>query len=204
VKPKLIMPGQAVNFAWTSFKNHYRLLMAILLTIFAAWVVLEMIVVSGQRFGLLWWAVAHLAFLIIFAGIEVGFIQACLALDEGKAPAFVDTFKYSTLGLKFLVGQILYGLITLTGLVLLIVPGLYVGARYAFTGFFQVSDGENLRESFAQSAILSAGDMASLMAIIGSLLIFNILGACLLGIGLLVTIPLSVLTMTAVYKQLKG
>jgi hypothetical protein len=209
VKQNSIMIREAISFAWAAFKKHYLLLVAILLTIFAAWVVLEIIVIAGQRLGLWWWIVAHLAFLIVFAGIEVGLVQASLDIYENKASAFTDTFKYLTpkylkLGLKFLAGQILYGLIVLAGLVLLVIPGLYVGARYAFVGFCQVDVQESLQGSFAQSAILSTGNMASLTAIIGSLLLFNVMGACLLGIGLLVTIPLSVLTMTAVYKQLRG
>lgn len=194
----------AASFAWAAFKIHYPLLMAILLTAFGAWVVLEIIVVAGQRLGLWWWAASHLVFLIIFAVIEVGFVKACLALHAGSVPVFADAFRDVSLGLKFLAGQILYGLIILAGLVLLVIPGLYLGARYTFVGFCQLEGQESLRGSFAQSALLSTGNMAPLMAIIGSLLLFNVIGACLLGVGLLVTIPLSVLTMTAVYKQLMG
>jgi hypothetical protein len=204
MKHNSILLRQAASLAWAAFKIHYLLLIAILLTIFGAWIVLEIAVIAGQRLGLLWWIVAHLVFLIVFAAIEVGFLKACLALHDGQVPVFADAFKYLSLGLKFLAGQILYGLIILVGLVLLVIPGLYMAARYAFVGFCQVEGQESLRGSFAQSATLSTGNMAALMAIIGSLLLFNVMGACLLGIGLLVTIPLSVLTMTAVYKQLRG
>jgi uncharacterized membrane protein len=49
---------------------------------------------------------------------------------------------------------------------------------------------------------LTAGVRARLSAILVALLFFNAVGAALLGIGLLVTVPLSTLTMTSVYRQL--
>jgi hypothetical protein len=204
VKHQSILIRAAVNFAWQTFQLQYRLLIAMMLIIFGLWVILEIVVIAGQRFGLLWWTAAHLAFFISFACLEVRFLQVCLDLYDGRVPLFDDPVKYLSRGLKFLAGQILYLLITLTGLVLLVIPGIYLNARYAFVGFCQVAGQENLPASFEQSARLSTGNMASLMIIIGSLLFFNFIGACLLGIGLLVTIPLSVLTMTAVYKQLCG
>ena len=183
---------QAVNFAWAVFKKNYGLLMVVLLTMLGSWVALEIVVIAGQRFGILWWGAAHLAFLIFFAGIEAGFIQTCIALYDGEQPRFADTFGHLTLGPKFLAGQTLYLLITLVGLIFFIIPGVYWGIRYAFFGFCLVASGKSLRRSFQQSAVLSTGNMTYLLAIIGSLLVFNVLGACLLGIGLFITVPLSI------------
>ena len=194
---------QAIDFAWTAFKKHSLLLIAILLTIVVAWVALEVIVITGQRFGILWWTAVHLAFFFILAGIEIGFIQACFALYDGKEPTFADTFRHLSSGLHFLVGQTLYLLMTIIGLAFLILPGIYVGVRYAFSGFCQVEGEKSIGQSFQQSAGMSMGNSGYLLAIIGILLVFNLIGACLLGIGLLITIPLSTLTLTAIYKQLR-
>jgi hypothetical protein len=202
VKLNSIIIHQAVNFAWATFKKHFGLLIAILLTILGAWIALEIVVIAGQRFGILWWTAAHLAFLVIFAGIEVGFIRTCFALYNGEKPAFANAFGLFTLGLKFLAGQTLYLLMTVVGLVFFIIPGVYLGVRYAFFGFCLIAGDESLRRSFQQSAMLSKGNMTHLLAIVGSLLVFNVLGACLLGIGLFITVPLSTLMMISVYKQL--
>ena len=66
---------QAFNFAWPIFKKRFGLFTAVLLTIFGAWITLEIVVIAGQRFGILLWIVAHLAFLIFVAGMEVGFLR---------------------------------------------------------------------------------------------------------------------------------
>lgn len=194
---------QAISFAWSSFKKRYGLFTAILLTIFGAWVVLEIVVIAGQRFGFWLWLAAHLAFLFFFAGVEVGFIQICNALYDGGEPTFADIFKRLDLGPKFLVAQIIYLLIVVVGLALLIIPGLYFSVRYALFGFCLATGEADLVRSFQHSALLSTGAKTSLLAILVSLLVFNLLGASVLGLGVFVTVPLSALIMTATYRQLK-
>lgn len=193
---------QALNFAWPTFKKRLGLFTAILLTIFCAWVALEIVVISGQRFGILLWAVAHLAFLVFVAGIEVGFLQVCLALRDGREPTFADTFRHLYLGPKFLASQILYLLMVVIGLLLLVIPGVYLSVRYALFGFCMAAGETNLVRSFQQSAILSMGTKTHLLWILVVLLVFNVFGASLLGLGLFITVPVSVLMMTAVYRSL--
>ncbi len=193
---------QAFDFAWPIFKKRFGLFTAVLLTIFGAWVVLEIVVITGQRFGILLWAVMHVAFLIFVAGIEVSFLQICLALYHGGEPTFADTFTHLALGPKFLAGQMLYLLMVVIGLLLLVIPGVYLSVRYALFGFCMAAGETNLVRSFRQSAILSMGTKTHLLWILVVLLVFNVLGASLLGLGLFITVPVSVLMMTKIYRQL--
>ncbi len=204
MKRDLISVRQAFNFAWPIYKRRFGLFTAILLTILGAWVALEIVVIAGQRFGILLWAVMHLAFLIFVAGVELGLLQVCLALYDGAEPTFADTFTHAALGATLLAGQILYLLMTLAGLLLLIVPGAYLGLRYALFGFCMAAGETNLLRSFERSAILSAGVKLYLLWFTVILCALNVLGASLLGIGLFVTVPLSVLMMTAVYRSLSS
>lgn len=80
--------GQAFKFAWATFIQHPALFAALMLTLFGAWVTLEIVVIAGQGLGVWWWAGAHLAFFILFAGLEVGFLQICLALHDGQPTSF--------------------------------------------------------------------------------------------------------------------
>jgi hypothetical protein len=202
VKDNPISVGQAFNFAWPIFKKRFGLFTAVLLTIFGAWVALEIVVIAVQRFGILLWALMHLAFLIFVAGVEVGFLRICLALYEGGEPTFADTFKHLAMGPKFLAGQMLYLLMVAIGLLLLVFPGVYLSVRYGLFGFFMAAGETNLMRTFQQSAILSVGTKAYLLWIFVALLVCNALGASLLGLGLFITVPLSVLMMTAIYRKL--
>jgi len=202
VKHSPISMRHAFDFAWPALKKRFGLFTAVLLTILAAWVALEIVVIAGQRFGTLLWTVMHLAFLIFVAGVELGLLQICRALRDGKVPALADTFAHLPLGPKFLAAQILYLLMVVMGLLLLVVPGVYLGARYALFGFC-FADGEtDLLRCFQQSALLSKDATTGLLWILAGLLILNALGACLLALGLFITVPLSVLMMTDVYRQL--
>jgi uncharacterized membrane protein len=193
---------QAFTFVWPIFKKRLGLFTAVLLTLLGVWVALEIVVIAGQRLGIVLWAVAHLAFLVFVAGLEVGFLQVCLALCDGREPTFADIFTRLALGPKFLAGQILYLLVVVIGLLLLVVPGVYFSLRYALFGFCMAAGETNLVRSFQQSAILSMGTKTYLLWILVALFVLNTVGACLLGLGLFITVPLSVLMMTAVYRQL--
>ena len=193
---------QAFNFAWPIFKKRFALFTAVLLTIFGAWVALEIVVIAGQRFGILLWIGMHLAFLIFVAGLEVGLLQVCLALYDGEEPTLADSFAHLALGPKFLAGQTLYLLAALIGLLLLVVPGVYLGVRYALFGFCMAAGETNLVRSFQQSAILSTGEQGYLLRVLFVLFVLNVVGASLLGLGLFITVPVSLLMMTAVYRKL--
>jgi hypothetical protein len=199
---KRISLRQAADFAWPAFKKHFGLFAAILLTFFGAWVILELMVIAGQRFGLWLWAALHLAFFIVFAGLEIGILRIGLALYDGRKPKFSDLFVGMALGPKFLVAQLLYLAVVLIGLVLLIVPGVYLGARFGFLGLVLVTGEPDLMSSFRRSAALSAGVTLDLMVAFMSLFLLNVLGACLLGVGLFITVPVSVLMLVGLYRQL--
>jgi hypothetical protein len=202
VKHSPISMRHAFDFAWPALKQRFGLFSAVLLTILAAWVVLEIVVIAGQRFGIVLWAAMHLAFLIFFAGVELGLLQMCRALRNGKVPAFADTFAHLPLGPKFLAAQILYLLLVVIGLLLLVVPGVYLGVRYALFGFCFAGGQTDLRRCFQQSALISKGATAGLLRVLAALLLLNVLGASLLALGLFITVPLSALILTDVYRQL--
>ena len=194
---------KAFNFAWGIFKEHFGMFTAYVCTFFAAWVILEVIVVAGQRFGSFFWAIAHLSFFVVFAGMEVGFFQICLAVCDGKQIRYSDIFSELRLGVQFLFIQLFYSAMVLVGLALLIVPGAYLGTKYTFYAFSFAEGNLNLKQSFQQSAVISRDAMWFLFWF--SILLFcaNIVGASILGIGLIITIPISVLMKAFLYQQLK-
>ena len=123
-------------------------------------------------------------------------------LIRGRRADIADTFKHLAMGPKFLAGQMLYLLMVAIGLLLLVFPGVYLSVRYGLFGFFMAAGEANLMRTFQQSAILSVGAKTYLLWIFVALLVFNALGASLLGLGLFITVPLSVLMMTAIYRKL--
>jgi hypothetical protein len=196
--------NEAVGFAWSGYKRRWRLFTGVLLAMLGAWVVLEVVVFTTQRLGILSWALAHIAFLVCFAGIEVGLLRISLALQDGRHPTFADAFKHFNLGPSFLAGQLLYLAMVLGGLLLLIVPGILLATRFALFGFQNTAGESGVLKSFTQSAVLTRGATGRLAATLVTLLVFNLLGAALLGVGLFVTVPISVLIMASIDRQLSA
>ena len=196
--------GEAVDFAWSAYRRRWRLFTSVLLAMLGAWVVLEVVVFTTQRLGILAWALAHIAFLLCFAGIEVGLLRISLALQFGRNPTLADAFKHFKLAPGFLAGQLLYLAVVLAGLMLLVVPGILLATRYALFGFQNAAGEGGVLRSFKQSADLTRGATGRLAATLVALFVFNLLGAALLGVGLFVTVPISVLMMASINRQLSA
>jgi hypothetical protein len=194
----------AFDFAQRIFKEHFGLFTAYICTFFAAWVILEVIVVAGQQFGLFFWVIAHLIFFVVFAGMEVGFVQICLALHDRKQVRYSEIFSELHLGVHFLFVQLFYSVIVLIGVMLLIIPGAYLGTKYTFYAFSFAEGNLNLQQSFQQSAVISRDSMWFLFYFSILMLLFNVVGASILGIGLIISIPMSVLMKVFIYRQLKN
>ena len=169
-----------------------------------AWVVLEIVVVAAQSLGILTWALAHIAFLLSFAGMEVGLLNVSLAFQDARNPTLADAFRHLNLGPPFLAGQLLYLAVVLVGLVFLVVPGIFLAARLSLFSFQIAARDSGVLRSFRQSAELTRGATGRLSVILVALVVFNLFGAALLGLGLVVTVPLSVLTMVSIHRQLSA
>jgi len=195
---------EAFSFASKTYKSHYPLFIASMLTFFACWVLLETVVIEGQKLGIILWVVAHLAFFIVFAGLEVGFIQISLALVDRQEVSYSSLFCTLASGGSFFLGQLLYLSICLVGFVLLIVPGFYWGTQYAMNGFCMVANSTNPTIALRESVRISKNSKFPIFVFIIVIALLNLLGTSLLGVGLLVSVPISVLMKASVFRQLKS
>lgn len=193
---------KAFDFAGITFKANFGLLAACVLTFFGSWVVLEVLVIAGQRLGFIWWFATHISFFIIFAGLEVGFIRMCLSIHNNEQVAYADIFQALHLGVKYLFVQLVYFGTILIGLVLLIVPGLYYGTRYSLYGQVFAEGNASLKQAFRHSAGISQGAMRVIFWLGVTTILLNIAGASFLGVGLIVTVPISALMKAYIYRHL--
>jgi uncharacterized membrane protein len=92
----------------------------------------------------------------------------------------------------------------LADFLLLIVPGAYLAAKHALYAFYFADGYLNLKQSFQRSAATGQGSWSFLLWFSVLILLLNFLGASLLGAGLIITIPLSLLMKTSIYCQLRA
>ncbi len=148
-------------------------------------------------------ALLALAVQVLQVGITLIWIRTALRLHDGQP---VDLrHPGSLLGdfVSFLIASFLYGVLVAFGMVLLIVPGLYWGARYGLTTMLVADRKLDPMAAFRESARLTDGVKGDLLLFALVLLGVNILGAIPMGLGLFLTIPTSFLAAAHVFRLLQ-
>ncbi len=136
--------------------------------------------------------------------IALGTTHIVLSLVDGKTTASIaEIFSRSDLFWKYLWASIMYVLAMGIGFILLIIPGVYILLKYGFYGYVIVDRPElTAIDALRESARLTDGIKWQLFSFYLALAGINILGALVLGIGLLYTIPVSTMAYTALYRSL--
>jgi len=137
-------------------------------------------------------------------GLFLGMVTTRISLDfydQGDA----DLSKIS--GLlpqypRYLGGKILYGLIVLVGLVLLIIPGIILSYMFLYVGYLIIDRNIGPIDALKESKAITKGSLLQLFLFTIVIAVLNIVGVLALVVGLLVTIPVTLMASVYVYRQL--
>jgi uncharacterized membrane protein len=143
-------------------------------------------------------------FMILFLVIQLGAYNLMLKVVDGKKAEFKDLYTYPEAALKVLrniVAGIIVGFIVVGGLILFIIPGIYLGIRLMFFTYYIVDKNAGIMDSIKMSWELTRKGVINLFFFSIILLFLNFLGALLFGIGLAITIPLTFLATTLLYRK---
>ena len=185
--------GDAVEFASKHVKSRMKFFFGVMLLI----TILSLI--AGQVGGL--GSKIVLTFLVL--GLHVGLARVALDLVEGRQAEFKEFFSCFSIIHWFILGSIMYSLIVTVGLFLLIIPGIIWLLAFSQWLFVLVDTKQNPVVCLKKSIGLTEGVKGKLIIFWLALSGINILGALALGLGLFVTIPLSIIASAHVYDQLR-
>jgi uncharacterized membrane protein len=134
--------------------------------------------------------------------IGMGFLKICLKLHDQQPVEIADLWSCIPRILDYIVVKFVVGVIVAVGLVLLIIPGL-IWAMQFYLGTYLVIDKEaGVGTALRGSSALTRGAKWDLGLFVGVLLLINLVGALFIGVGLLITIPISILANVYVYRKL--
>jgi uncharacterized membrane protein len=171
----------------------------------SVWVMVELLVVSsGSAPGRPIWSLLHLGYFWGTAYWEAAILRRALGAFEAVSRSPRSGFLDHRAALSFLVLKMLLLPVIIIGTVLLVVPGLYCMARFVWAFFFVAQRRVGPREALGLSSRITRGRRGHLMLLCLALLVFNIPGAALLGLGLIVTLPLSILMCTCVFRAMSS
>lgn len=134
--------------------------------------------------------------------LEMGILLITLELYDQKKPRYKDILIPKGYLFRYLIAKIVYGLIVVAGLILLIVPGIIWSLKYAFVRYFIVDKGLSIKEAFSESSRITSGSKWNIFWLGILLAIINILGALAFGVGLLLSIPITIMAYAYVYRKL--
>lgn len=191
----------ALNYGWKAFTNQVGFFIGLVLVSALVFIVPDLIIQS--IFGNTGVASFILKILLRIVAIFVVMVITRFSLDIYDRGA-ADTSRISSLFgllLPYLGGRILAGLIVFLGLILLIIPGIFAAYVLYFVGYLIVDRGLGPITALKESHRVTDGNKLDLFLFSLALLVINILGMIPLGLGLFITIPVSIMATAYVYRQ---
>ena len=191
---------EALQYGWDIMKTNIWLFVGVLVV---AWFV------TGVPHGIaggLQRESAGLAFLFRIVGwidsiiISRGLTRIALKFIDNQAPKFEDLFSFKPYFWRYLGASILVALVVWAGLILLIIPGIYWAIKFQFYGYFVIDQGCDPVESMKRSSRITQSVKWKLLAFGIVLFFINVIGAMLLLIGLFVTVPITLMAYSIVYR----
>lgn len=192
-----------LRIAWGAFKASWRVFVLSMLILFVSWVCLEVAVITLHGLGVVVNVLLHLAFLVWFSGLMAGLHAMVLQTIDGRTPALKDLFTLLGRGPAFLFAVVLYLVAVAVGLVLLVLPGIYLAVRYAFFGYILATKPVSALEALRFAGALANGRWWALFGFFLVILALNIAGAALLGVGFFISYPVSLLAGASLFRTLE-
>lgn len=140
----------------------------------------------------------------IYAPLIGGFYIVAFKMIKNQKVEFADFFKGFSYFLPLLLAGLLTGFFTIVGLVLLVIPGIYLAVSYIFTFLLIVDREIDFWQAMEISRKFVAKNWFSTFLFLLILFLINIGGALLFGVGLLVTIPFTLCAVAVAYDDLLG
>jgi hypothetical protein len=142
--------------------------------------------------------------LVISTPLFMGNFIVSAKLLQGQTPALRDFFLGFHYVLPLLLLSLVAGIFIGIGTLLLVVPGVYLAVAYLFAAVLVVDRRLDFWGAMEMSRRRVTPRWFGYFAFALLLSLLNLAGALLLGLGLLVTIPVSFCTLTVAYADLFG
>lgn len=222
--------GATVNWAWAKFQQNLAMIVGALILIVGV-VIIEFVglaIVSslttpksvvcdntGTTFGchttggtpfivsmILSLAVGFV--ILVFAQIvAAGLIRGSLGVTQGRAFEIADVFNFAQLG-QVVVTSLIVGAAVFVGSILCYIPGIIAGFLLSYSLYFVIDKDMAPMDAVKASYELTTKNLGSTIIwyLVGGLI--AVAGAIACGIGIIATIPITLLGTAYTYKKLTG
>lgn len=148
--------------------------------------------------------IGWLAALALVGPLHAGFFIVSAKLLKNQTPVFADFFSGLRFFLQLALLEVVRSILVGIGLILLIVPGIYLVVSYFFALMFVVDQGLDFWPAMETSRRSVQTRWFKIFTLFLLLILLNLGGLLLLGVGLLVSVPLTHCIITAAYADIFG
>ncbi len=205
---KTLQPKEAIAYGWKTTTSNFLFFLGIMAILFIGGSLIPRMLggsfgndyhhTSAAGMGLIGGILGGL----IGAYIRLGIMKISLKAVDKKELKYDDMWSVNTIFWPYLIASILFGVSVALGSILLIVPGIMIGIAWMFYTYLIIDKGLQPVEALKKSAEITKGYRWQLFGFAIVLGLINIAGAILLGIGLLWTVPTTMIALAHMYRQL--
>ncbi len=139
---------------------------------------------------------------LLIALVTLGMIRTSIKSDDKKEPNLIELFHTKRFVNYFLASVVYLGLFV-GGLILFIVPGFYWALKYQFATYIVAEEDVTIAQAFHDSAVLVRGHEWDLFGYWLIMFLMNMVGLLFFGIGIIITLPITVVGYSYLYRQLR-
>lgn len=195
---------EALRFGWNTMKTNFWFFFGILVTAFAVnWVPYSLAIIL-QRYSSGLATLFYIVSFVVQVVVNIGLIRIVLKFCDNEKPEFNDLFRFKGFFWRYMGGSLLMALVVSVGTLLLVVPGIIWAIMFQFNLLLIIDKNLSIMEAFDHSAKLTKTVKWKLLGFGLLLGLINYLGILVFLVGLLATIPTTMLAYARVYRKLSG
>ncbi|MDR0698737.1 MAG: glycerophosphoryl diester phosphodiesterase membrane domain-containing protein [Tannerella sp.] len=202
MKEKIIY-SDIIKTAWKSLKAQFWLLAGLLIgfTIIYSLLFLFAIPEKGGFFSISG-IIASILCLFLLCLFQLGYLKNCFQTLDGDEPQFSSYGQVSRKLPGYIVAYLIYAIVIIIGIVLFVIPGIYLMLRLQFFIASMVDENTGIIKSFKRSWEITKGHSMRLFVVMLIMIAIYIIGYIVLFVGMFVAIPLITLMYGVVFRRL--
>ncbi len=206
MKEKKFSKAAAVRFGWETVTKNLKFFIAVTLTAGVLYGLSNYLSDLLEKERTLSSAgvilILYVTSFVICRIVDLGLIKIALKFTDNVRAEVKDLFSCARMFFRYIAGTLLYALIVFLGLILLVVPGIIWMIKFQFYSYLIVDKGMGPVQALKESGRITQGAKGELILFALLVMGINFLGALALLVGLLITLPLTLLAAAFVYRKL--
>lgn len=196
-----ISASELIGSAWGTFKKRPWIFIGAIAVVVIVSVLIETIAGTFGKEGAGAF-VGLLVSMVLSTFVGLGYTAFFLRAESAPEAAKLEDLWNPKQFWQYLGTEILVGVVVMVGIILLIIPGIIFAVMFLFAQYLVVDRGLGPIQAMKESMRITKGERWELFLFLLVCLILNILGALLLLVGLLVTVPVTMLAIVHAYRLL--